>query len=291
MRRADQAGGPPPTRSYAREASERVPNERTPRPRTAASHPATLAPCRVIKLGGRTQNEPGLGAAIARAAAGERLVLVHGGGDELSTLQRRLGITPVFRGGRRVTTDEDLELARMVLSGSANKRLVAMLVAAGVRAAGISGEDGPTLLARALDLETFGAVGAPTRVETALLAALLDAGWLPVVSPLARDEASATGAALNVNGDDAAAAIAAALGATELLLVADVPGVLEDGIVLPALAPDDVRRLVASGAASAGMLAKLEAAAAALAGGVPRVRIGDLAALEDPTRGTVVRPG
>ena len=84
---------------------------------------------------------------------------------------------------------------------------------------------------------------------------------------------------------------AAALGATELLLVADVPGVLEDGIVLPALAPDDVRRLVASGAASAGMLAKLEAAAAALAGGVPRVRIGDLAAFEDPTRGTVVRPG
>lgn len=300
-RAARPPGGPPPNRSYVREADERPSNERTPRRSAAAAvrgdplpgdgaRPSTrLAPCRVIKLGGRTQADPRLPAALAQVAARERLVIVHGGGDELSTLQRRLGITPVFRDGRRVTTSEDLELVRMVLSGSANKRLVSTLLAAGVRAVGISGEDGPTLHARALDAETFGAVGAPTRVETALLTSLLDAGWVPVVSPLARDESSSTGGALNVNGDDAAAAIAAALGATELLMVADVPGVLEGGAVVPTLDPDAVRRLIASGAASAGMIAKLEAAHAALAGGVPHVRIGDLASLSDRTRGTTVR--
>ena len=249
---------------------------------------APRLPTRVIKLGGRTHTDARLVDAIAAAARSSRLVIVHGGGDELSALQRRLGIVPVFRNGRRVTTGEDLELARMVLSGSANKRLVASLGAAGVRAVGISGEDGPTLFATPLDAERLGAVGTPSGVNVALLDDLLDAGWIPVVSPLARDATSAAGDALNVNGDDAAAAIASALGASELLLVADVPGVLDGQTVIPTLDAGTTRELVAAGKASAGMIAKLEAAHAALDGGVARVRVGDVTAIADLTRGTVV---
>ena len=94
---------------------------------------------RVLKIGGRAQNDPRLAPAIRNAAAGEGIVVVHGGGDEVSALQRRLGLTPTFHGGRRVTTAADLEIVQMVLSGSANKRLVSALVTAGVRAVGISG--------------------------------------------------------------------------------------------------------------------------------------------------------
>jgi acetylglutamate kinase len=242
---------------------------------------------RVVKIGGRAQGAADLPATIAAAvAAGERLVIVHGGGDEVSSLQRRLGLEPRFVDGRRATTVEDLGVVQMVLSGTVNKRLVSRLSSAGVRAVGISGEDGLLLQAAAVDREALGEVGAPSRVEAALLDTLLDGGFVPVISPLARDEA--TGAPLNVNGDDAAAALAAALGADELLLVADVPGVLEDGVVIPALDADGMRALVAGGAASGGMIAKLDAARRALDHGVPRVRIADLAAIADPARGTLL---
>ena len=112
---------------------------------------------------------------------------------------------------------------------------------------------------------------------------------MPVISPVSRDASGTLGAALNVNGDDAAAAIAAALGAAELLLVADVPGVMRDGAVIPSLTPDAARALIADGIAAGGMQAKLQAALSALAGGVPQVRISDLVAIDDPDRGTVLR--
>jgi acetylglutamate kinase len=242
---------------------------------------------RVIKLGGRVQGDPRLAPALAQALArGDRICIVHGGGDELSALQRRLGITPAFRDGRRVTSDEDLDLARMTLSGLANKRLVAELARGGVPAIGISGEDGGLLLARALARATLGAVGTPVRVDPAPIDALESAGFLPVVSPLARDVES--GEPLNVNGDDAAAAIAAALGADELLLVADVPGVLDAGVPVSRLDSERIAALVADGRAVGGMVAKLEAAQRALAAGVAAVRIGDLEAITSPDAGTAI---
>ena len=187
----------------------------------------------------------------------------------------------------------------MALSGSANKRLVSALVSRGVSAVGLSGEDAALLTAAPLDAAKLGCVGEPRRVNVALLRHLLDGGYLPVVSPLSRSDAAAAPApapasaaaapaALNVNGDDAAAVLAAALEAEELLLVADVAGVLVDGRVVPDLAPADAGRLIGGGAASGGMVAKLEAALTALAGGVARVRIGDVSAIHDPTRGTIV---
>ncbi|HEU4642730.1 MAG TPA: acetylglutamate kinase [Gemmatimonadaceae bacterium] len=244
---------------------------------------------RVIKIGGRAQGSEALPREIAAAWARERgaLCIVHGGGDEISALQRALGEEPRFAGGRRITSERDVEIVRMALSGTANKRLVARLISAGVPALGLSGEDGALVTAAPVS-PALGRVGAPERVNAALLRHLLDGGYLPVVSPLARDGATADAAALNVNGDDAAAAIAVALGADELLLVADVPGVLVDGAAVPTLDADDAAAAIARGVASGGMAAKLQAGLAALRQGVERVRIGDLDAILDPTRGTVL---
>jgi len=245
---------------------------------------------RVIKVGGRPQLDPSLCTALARAAAEApgSLVVVHGGGDEVSTLQRLYGVESRFSGGRRVTSVIDLEIIRMALSGSANKRLVAALVDAGVSAVGVSGEDGALLLADPLDPDHYGHVGTPTGVNAALIQHLLSGGYLPVISPVSRSTDASMGPTLNVNGDDAAAAIAVALGAEELLLVSDVAGVLLEDQPVPILGPDDAQRLIDDGTARGGMAAKLQAGLAALSGGVQRVRISDIAAIEALDRGTVL---
>ncbi|HUQ80183.1 MAG TPA: acetylglutamate kinase [Gemmatimonadaceae bacterium] len=241
---------------------------------------------RILKIGGRAQGDAGLPVAVRNAASDGAIVVVHGGGDEVSALQRRLGMTPKFHGGRRITTKDDLEIVQMVLSGTANKRLVSAFVAAGVRAVGISGEDDGLLVARATTRETLGEVGEPSRVDTRLLELLVNGGYVPVVSPLARDEE--TGSALNVNGDDAAAEIAIALRASELVLVADVPGVMAAGTVVPELDIEGTIALIEDGTARDGMAAKLQAARRAVERGVARVRIGNLAAIEFASAGTVI---
>jgi len=246
---------------------------------------------RVIKIGGRPQSDPSLARTIAsgwhRGDGG--LVLVHGGGDEVSTLQAALGGSTTFVDGRRVTSARDIELVRMALSGSANKRLVSTLVENGIDAVGLSGEDAALIAASPVDVERLGHVGIPKTVNVAFLRHLLSGGYLPVISPVSRDDSGTLGAALNVNGDDVAAAIAVAMGAAELLLVADVEGVMRDGHVLTELTPSQARQLMADGTASGGMHAKLQAGLRAIEGGVPCVRISDIAAIADPRRGTVLR--
>lgn len=245
---------------------------------------------RVIKIGGRPQLDATLPVAVATAQQAEpgSLVIVHGGGDEVSTLQRLFGVEARFAGGRRVTSALDIDIIRMALSGSANKRLVSALIDAGVSAIGLSGEDGALLTAEPLDPKQYGHVGTPAAVNTVLIRELLGRGYLPVISPVSRSTDPALGATLNVNGDDAAAAIAAALGAEELLLVSDVAGVLVDAQPVPVLGPDDAQRLIDDGIARGGMAAKLEAALSALDGGVQRVRISDISAITDVHRGTVL---
>ena len=243
----------------------------------------------VVKIGGRAQSSPALASVLAEAwgAAPGAMCVVHGGGEDISAMQRRLGGSPGFSGGRRVTSEEDIGVVRMVLSGLVNKRLVSLLVGAGVPAVGISGEDAGFLEAQPLGIEEFGHVGMPARVSVSLVSTLLEAGYLPVISPLARN-ADGPGA-LNVNGDDAAAAIAVATNADELLLVADVDGVIgAEGAVLDILDVETARVLIANGTASNGMAAKLEAAHAALAGGVPSVRIAPLAGILDGEIGTTM---
>ena len=250
---------------------------------------------RVVKIGGRAQADARLGPALAAAArtsgsSAAALCVVHGGGDEVSAHQRRVGLEPVFQGGRRVTSEADLEIVRMVLSGTINKRLVAMLLSHGVRAAGLSGEDAMLFRAHATDPQTMGRVGGTVTVDPSIVLQLIAGGFVPVVSPLARDadDTSLAGSGLNVNGDDAAAALAGALAADELVLVADVAGVLDDGKVIPSLDREQSESLIARGVAAGGMAAKLQAAAAALHAGVARVRIAGLDGIGNPDAGTRV---
>lgn len=246
---------------------------------------------RVVKIGGRAQADPELARIIREAwdAASTKLCIVHGGGDEITAMQNALGREAAFVGGRRVTSKADLALLRMVLSGSINKRIVNQLVNTGVPAVGISGEDSALIGAEVIDSESLGMAGRPTRIESRLLRTLLQAGFLPIVSPVAYDLSSGSGGTLNVNGDDAAAAIAASMDAHELLFIADVEGVRDaSGEIVPIIDPGFARDLILQGVATGGMAAKLESAHAALAAGVKRVRISDLAGLGDQKRGTLI---
>jgi acetylglutamate kinase len=246
---------------------------------------------RVVKIGGRAQADPQLASKIREAweAGPGELCIVHGGGDEITAMQNILGREAAFVGGRRVTSESDLELLRMVLSGVVNKRIVNSLVTQGIAAVGISGEDSALIGAEVIDFGLLGYAGRPARIEPGIIRALLVGGFLPVISPVAYDVSSGTGGALNVNGDDAAAAIAVSLNAAELLLIADVEGVRnEGGEIIANIDSDFARDLIHDGVATGGMAAKLESAHAALAAGVERVRISDLAGLADTERGTLI---
>lgn len=241
----------------------------------------------VLKIGGRPLGDPSLAAFVAEAWDAVRgMVIVHGGGDEVSALQSRLGAAAQFVDGRRITSAQDVELVRMALSGTANKRLVSALVREGVRAVGLSGEDASLIAATPVDAVKLGHVGAPQRINVSLLEHLIDGGYLPVISPVSRNIGHELGPALNVNADDAAAAVAAAIEATELTIVSDVPGVLVDGAAVDTLTVAEAQALMHDGRASGGMSAKLTAAIAAVEGGVKRVRITDLEGINDGERGT-----
>jgi acetylglutamate kinase len=243
----------------------------------------------VIKIGGRAQASPQLVERITSAwnASPGSFCIVHGGGDEISAFQRRVGLHPSFVNGRRITTSEDMTVVRMVLSGLVNKRLVSQLVAAGVPAVGISGEDDAMLTATRI--ASLGYAGKPAAVKIELIQTLFDAGHLPVISPVASEQGGEGGEALNVNGDDAASAIAIAMNASELLFVADVEGVLDgNGEPMTYLEKAEAIELAGTGVINSGMQAKLEAGFAALTAGVERVRISTMDGLSDPTVGTLL---
>jgi len=232
----------------------------------------------VIKVGG---NELDASEFIARLATtiaglarrGVNLILVHGGGKELTTLLTALQIETRFRDGLRVTDARTRDAALMVLSGLANKRLVAALVAHGVLAIGLSGVDGGIVCAVPLHAE-LGFVGRPVRVRVELLRACLAQGWLPVVAPMSLGE---DGEIYNVNADHAAGAIAAAMNADLLTFVTNVPGVLDGcGALLPSLSAAQAEALIANGTISGGMIPKVRTALEALNAGVGRVRITNL---------------
>ncbi len=245
---------------------------------------------RVVKIGGSVLSDASWLALFAEHVleADDRLVIVHGGGPEINELSERLGVETAWVDGRRVTSPEVLDAAQMVLSGRINKRVVSALLDAGVNAVGLSGVDGALVTARVRNGGALGRVGELTSVRPVVLQALLAIGATPVVSPISR---GTDGGALNVNADEVATGIAAALGAPELLFLTDVPAVREDDHELASITAADAASLVARGVATGGMAVKLEAARGALAGGVPLVRIGSLAILTDSEAGTGVRPG
>jgi acetylglutamate kinase len=251
-----------------------------------------MLPVRVVKLGGNELERPDWLATCARAlvAAGP-VVVVHGGGRAVTALSRRLGLPVEKRAGVRVTTPEVAAVVEMVLGGPINRTVVGALRLAGLDAVGLSGVDGGLLTAELLPGE-FGHVGRITSVRAALLHSLLLAGLTPVIAPMAPSNSGDDGGRggedvpFNVNADDAAAAIAGALQAAELLIISDVAGVVVEGVPQPTLSVEALDTLIELGVAVDGMAAKLRAAAAALEAGTRAVRIGDLRLLGDATAGT-----
>jgi acetylglutamate kinase len=216
----------------------------------------------VIKVGGGVLAGGALDDLPDLLSAGRRVAIVHGGGLQLTRMLDALGIPTRFHGGLRVTDEEALEVAEIVLAGGVNKTLARSMDALGVRAAGISGTDGPTLFVE--PVPDLGRVGKVVRVEPHLIEALWAGGFVPVVAPLGLGQEGA----YNVNADSAAAALAVGLGAGYLFVLTDVDGLLEDGDTVEALAPDRCEAYVERGLAAGGMTPKLRAAAEAARGGV-----------------------
>lgn len=253
----------------------------------------------VVKVGGdELVPGPALGQLVLWTARqvrrGQRLVLVHGGGDEVTERAEVLGLATERHAGQRVTSDAMLEVVAEVLAGRVNVRLTNALESAGVPAVGLSGVSARILPVRRAGSPpgSLGWVGEPLAARCRLLLKLLEEGLTPVVAPLGTDGA---GGVFNVNADLAAGAIAEALGAS-LYLVSDVDGVLDaDGVRLPTLVAADVRRLVGDGVARDGMIPKLTAATRAVGGGAPLAWVGSLAALGDdpvhPKGGTRILGG
>ena len=231
----------------------------------------------VIKFGGNAMRDAELTARFANdvvllAQMGLRPVIVHGGGPQIGALLERVGKTTAFERGRRVSDPETVELAEMVLSGTINKSIVQAINRAGGRAVGLSGKDAGLVVAEALD-PALGFVGEPVSVDTAILDTLGERGFIPVISPIS---GGAGGESFNVNADTVAGAVAAALGASRLLLLTDIAGVMNaDGHLLTDLRAGDVRALIEAGTASGGMIPKLQTALDTLQGGVRAVVILD----------------
>ncbi len=230
----------------------------------------------IVKIGGASQQGlTGTEPALKKLFSGPT-VLLHGGGPEVSQVSQRLGLTPTFVDGLRVTDSATLECVEMVLSGLTNGRLVRQLQRGGWPAFGLSGLDGRVLEAELHPDERFGRVGVNLKVRTAPLWALLRAGFLPVLTPLALGP---DGGSLNVNGDTAAAAVACSLKAERLVLLTDVPGLLgPDGRTIEEVSFEAMADLLRSGVVSGGMIPKLEAAAQAVSAGVESVEIRSLKA-------------
>jgi acetylglutamate kinase len=239
----------------------------------------------VIKYGGHAMTASELRAGFAQdlvflRRAGLRPVVVHGGGPQVTGHLDRLGIESVFTAGLRVTTEDIIDVVRMVLNGKVNKDIVGLINKHGPYAVGLSGEDANLFTAERKYATVDGAfvdiglVGEISSVDPSMVNALLDDGRIPVVSSIAR---SADGAVYNVNADTAAAALAVALGAAKLVVLTDVEGLYRDwpnsDEVISQLDAGDLAELLP--ALSAGMIPKMEACLTAVKGGVPQAHVLD----------------
>jgi acetylglutamate kinase len=249
----------------------------------------------VVKLGGTTlADQRQVLAEVAAAARRGPVVVVHGGGRRMTEWLDRLGVPTRFEGGLRVTDAQALEVAAAVLRGVVNSELVAALRDLGVDAVGLSGVDGGLLVGERVP--GIGLVAHVVAIRRELLDAILVAGQVPVVAPLARDE---TGTVCNVNADDAAAGLAAGLGARRLVLMTDVDGIrAADGTKIATLDAAEAEALIAGGTIAGGMVPKVRAALAGIAAPGSEAVICDASApdalsraLGDPAFGTRITAG
>lgn len=226
-----------------------------------------------LKIGGSVAG----GADGVQALAGElhelaeryRIVLVHGGGAEVTALSRTLGVEPVFRDGIRLTSEAEMDIVEMVLAGKVNKRLVRLFQATGLDAVGLSGADGALFRGESLDPATR--TGVIRTVCPDLAELLLEQGYLPVLSPVCMDN---DGGALNVNADTAALEVAVSLRSRCLLFLSDIPGIMLGGRVAATLTEEEALRGIADGAITGGMIPKVRSSIDALKRGVGQIVIG-----------------
>jgi len=232
----------------------------------------------VIKIGGSTLDkaQPVFRQVVHLWRTGRRPVIVHGGGPAINRWLHRLGVEPQFSGGRRVTDAATLEVVRAVMVGQINGDIVRTLVSAGGRAVGFSGIDGGLIRARRAAPE-LGLVGQVAEVDPALIQMAVEAGYIPVITPLGIGPDNEY---LNINADDVALAVATALRARDLVFLSDVAGILDrQGHSIDRITPTQARSLMTNGVVTGGMVPKVEACLAALAS-VRRVTIVDGAAPE-----------
>jgi acetylglutamate kinase len=228
----------------------------------------------LVKLGGTLLDDPAarrrIAEEVAAASREVEMVLVHGGGKQMTRFLAERGVESQFVDGLRVTTPEVVDALLKIFAGSVNHELVAALVGAGASAVGLTGIDACLVEAEQLKPE-LGAVGKPARVNAGLLETLVGGGYLPVVACVAGDR---RGNVYNVNADQMAVACAAGWRAERLLFLTDVEGVLDaDKNLLPELTCSECAALIASGVAHGGMQAKLNSAGEALQAGIKEVRI------------------
>jgi acetylglutamate kinase len=266
----------------------------------------------VIKYGGHAMGDPAKAEDFAEdivllEQSGVKPVVVHGGGPQIGKMLEKLGIKSEFRDGLRVTDAATVEIVEMVLAGSINKQIVGWIASEGGKAIGLCGKDGSMVRARKLTrtmidpdsniekVVDLGFVGEPEHVDRSVLDAVLKAELIPVLAPVAIGDDNKT---YNVNADTFAGAIAGALRAKRLLLLTDVPGVLDkDKKLLPELTVAQCRALIADGTITGGMIPKIETCIYAIEQGVEAVvildgRVSHAALLElytDQGAGTIVR--
>ena len=235
----------------------------------------------VIKYGGNAMisnslKEDVISDIVLLQLVGIRVVLVHGGGPEISDMLGRLGKQSRFINGLRYTDQETMDVVQMVLAGKVNKDLVSLIQKRGGRAIGLCGLDGSLLQARQLANGEYGLVGEITKVNVDVVNDALDKGYIPVISTVAQSEQDT---ALNVNADTAAAEIASELVALKLVLLTDVRGILRDkddeDSLISVIRPGEVEGYIQSGVIQGGMIPKVRCCAAALRRGVKRTHIID----------------
>ena len=244
----------------------------------------------VVKYGGHAMVDEVLKKSFARDVCllryvGIRVVVVHGGGPQINQALKQMGVVPEFRGGLRVTDTSTMGVVEMVLAGTVNSEIVGLIGSEGGRAIGLSGRDDCFLRGEKLDAVSGkndagervsvdpGRVGRIAEVKPQLIIRLVESGFIPVVAPIAID---ADGNPLNVNADTVAGEIAAALGASKLVLMTDVEGVKDAaGELIRSLDAETTKKLIASEVIFGGMIPKVQCALDAVSGGVDKVHIVD----------------
>ena len=258
----------------------------------------------VVKYGGNAMINPQLKEQVMEDIVllwliGVKVVLIHGGGPEISETMKRLGKKAEFVDGLRVTDRETVDIVQMVLAGKVNKTLVNLLQMKGGHTVGLSGIDGGIIEAKMKD-ERLGYVGEITKIRTRPITDLLERNYIPVISTVASDRQGNT---FNINGDTAAAHIAGALGAERLIMMTDIAGILMDkedpSSLIPNITVAEARKLYDEGVISGGMIPKVECCIEALEHGVNNVVIMDgriphsilMELLTDEGAGTMVMKG